>query len=446
LKLLAKSLVEKIQRRKKASFKKSSGPMIYCARDLSISEALQVIQAGFRGIILSGGGKTSHAAIILRNYQIPAVFGVRDLLDKLQDGDQIALDGGKGSVVVNPTQETLKEFRSRKRAYESFTKGLLRLKDIIPKTKDGFEVTLLGNIDFEEEVEVLKKYGDYGIGLFRTEILYLTGRREESVQEDIYRKIADLVYPNEVTFRAFDLGGDKVLGGRETNPFLGLRGIRVLLFKRELLETQIRAVIKANVRGNIKFMIPMVSTVDEVVEARDVYESVYQRLKEEGLEVTRPTFGVMVETPSLALMVKEIAPWVDFISLGTNDLTQYTLAVDRRNPRVSYLYDHLHPAHLRLLKKVIEDAMEVNVPVCVCGEMASDPMGIPLLIGMGCREISVTPVSLLETKELIMGLKQGETEELVEECLKASTTKEVRDKVSQFLSKRFPHLVMFRPI
>ncbi len=447
LRNLAKSLVEKIQQIDKGLSKRvdSREPRVVVAEEVSIFDAFQIVRAGFKGVILGGGGKTSHTAIIFRNYRVPAVFGIGRSIEKIKNGDLIALDGGKGKVIVNPKKNTLDKFQDRLKAYIHFTEELMRLKDVTPRTKDGREIVLMANIDFEEEVEFVQKYGSYGIGLFRTEILYLTNRIDEEIQTTIYRDIAEKVYPKKVIFRAFDIGGDKVLRIREGNPFLGLRGIRVLLKEKELFKAQIRAILKANKKGNIAFMIPMVSTVNEIKETIKLINEVKKSING-GDTLPNLEFGIMVETPSAALMIKEFAPYIDFISVGTNDLTQYTLAVDRRNPRVSYLYDHLHPAVLKLTAKAVRDAKGAGLKVSICGELASDPMGIPLLIGMGVDELSVTPVVLLETKELIMGISQDEATELLEKALRLPTTRDVRKLTSRFLNKRFPNLVMFYPI
>lgn len=441
LRVLAKTLAGKIQKIEKNLLMRSKEARIFVSDELSIFEAFKVIESNFKGVILGGGGKTSHTAIIFRNYRIPAVFAVGEEIEHIKNDDLVALDGGKGKIIINPNKDSLSIFKKRIKAYANFMKELMRLKDVAPKTKDGYEINLLANIDFEEEIKILKKFGNYGIGLFRTEIFYLTKRIDEDTQAKIYNEIAESIYPNKVVFRAFDLGGDKVLGVKEGNPFLGLRGIRALLREKKILYSQIKAIFTANRRGNVAFMLPMVSTVEEIKETLKIMKGLQKELY-----TPMPEFGVMIETPSAALMVKEFSPFIDFISIGTNDLTQFTLAVDRRNPRVSYLYDHLHPSVLKLAYRAVKDAKEIGLKISVCGELASDPMGIPLLIGMGVEELSVTPVVLLETKELIRGISKEESEELLERALKASNTREVRSLSSEFLNKRFPNLVMFHPI
>jgi len=441
---LARELITTMQRERnhETTFRKDS---ILLAEDLSIQDAIKAVKSGVRAIALTGGGKTSHHAIILRNFGIPAVFGMRADLDDVEDGTTVILDGAKGIVIVNPKKATLERYQAERERYEEFTKELFEHKEERPITLDGREFTVLANIDFPEELGILRGLGQHGIGLFRTEILYFTGKIDLESQREIYEKIAEEIYPCPFVIRAFDLGGDKVFQFKEKNPFLGVRGIRVLLRNKRLFMEQIKAVILANKKGNIKFMIPMVSVVEEVLESKELLHQVFDELKPREPGVQLPDFGIMIETPSSALIADKIAPHVDFFSIGTNDLTQYTLAVDRRNPEMSYLFDHLHPSVLRLIKEIVEVSHKYNVWVGVCGELAADPYGVPFLVGMGVDELSVPPASLLGTKELIRKISLEELEELVRKSLEAQTSREVRELAADYLRERYPEVTLFYP-
>ena len=441
---LARELITTMQRERnhETTFRKDS---ILLAEDLSIQDAIKAVKSGVRAIALTGGGKTSHHAIILRDFGIPAVFGMRADLDDVEDGTTVILDGAKGIVIVNPKKATLERYQAERERYEEFTKELFEHKEERPITLDGREFTVLANIDFPEELGILRGLGQHGIGLFRTEILYFTGKIDLESQREIYEKIAEEIYPCPFVIRAFDLGGDKVFQFKEKNPFLGVRGIRVLLRNKRLFMEQIKAVILANKKGNIKFMIPMVSVVEEVLESKELLHQVFDELKPREPGVQLPDFGIMIETPSSALIADKIAPHVDFFSIGTNDLTQYTLAVDRRNPEMSYLFDHLHPSVLRLIKEIVEVSHKYNVWVGVCGELAADPYGVPFLVGMGVDELSVPPASLLGTKELIRKISLEELEELVRKSLEAQTSREVRELAADYLRERYPEVTLFYP-
>ncbi len=443
---LARELITAMRRERGDDVNYREGTILI-AEDLSIQDTIKAVKSGVKGIALTEGGKTSHHAIILRDFGIPAVFGLRCDLNSIEDGAQVILDGAKGIVIVNPRKSTLERYAREQQEFELFTKELLEHKEEKPITLDGREITVMANIDFPEELEmILKRLGKHGIGLFRTEILYFTGRSDTESQTKIFSKIAEEIYPCPLVVRAFDIGGDKVFHHyREKNPFLGVRGIRVLLRERKLFEEQMKAVIRANTKGNIKFMIPMVSVVEEVVESKKLLEEIYKELKKENPDVQLPDFGIMVETPSSALLLDKIAPYVNFVSIGTNDLTQYTLAVDRRNPEVSYLFDHLHPSVLKLIKIVVETSHRNNIWVGVCGELAADPYGIPFLVGLGVDELSVPPASILETKELIRKVSVEELEELVKKSINACSAREVREIAAEYLKKRYRRVTIFYP-
>lgn len=442
---IAKDLINKMRASEPGEYIEIQPGTILISDDLSVKETIHIVQQKIKGVVLKAGGQTSHAAIILRDFQVPAVFGV-ETISTIENEQTIIVDGNRGSVILFPKVPTLYEYEIRLKEYEQYQTDLLRLRKREAVTRDGFQIGLSLNIDFPEELHILDHIEKRGIGLFRTEVLYFTGRLDEDTQFQIYQELANRVYPFKATIRAFDIGGDKLLGSRERNPFLGLRGIRVLLKERETLKKQFRAILRANAKENIRFMLPMVSNVEELVEFKQLADEVVLEMTASGEEdVKFPDIGIMVETPAAALLVEQFKGYVKFISIGTNDLTQYVMAVDRKNPRVGYLYDHLNPAVLRLIYWAIRRAHSINLPVSVCGEMASDPFAIPILIGMDVDELSLAPAYLLQTKKLIRHISKSEARELKDKILQMSTTKEVRSLMSSYLKEKFAEILSFIP-
>lgn len=417
---------------------------IIIIESLSIDEALRIIRSNVKGVITEKGGRTEHSAIILRNFKIPAVFGIEKITKLLEDNDVVILDGGKGVVIINPMDSTLERYNLIKRDYEKYESELVSERELPAITTDGKEIGLFANIDVPEEVQELLKIGKYGIGLFRTEMIFREYGDNEEAQYKIYLEIARNVYPNSVTIRAFDIGGDKLYSDyQEDNPFLGLRGIRLLLDEPTLFEKQIRAVIRANELSNIRFMLPMVATVEEVVEAKKIFIQAKKVLEREYQKVNQPRFGIMVEIPSAVLLLEHIAEIVDFISIGTNDLTQYTLAVDRKNQRVSKIFDHLNPAVLKLIKIATEVCREKNILVASCGEIASDPYGVVVLVGLGVDELSCPPSRIPEVKSLIRRINLQEAENIASNAIKLPSSKEVKKVIKEYIKKIMPELLEF---
>ncbi len=415
--------------------------VILFADDITIEESIRIVSSDVKAVVLREGGKTSHAAIILRDYRIPAVFGVGNFEDKVDDGDEVVINGWKGEVIINPEKATLERFRELVEKYKEEAKGLIEIKDLPAVTTDGRGISLMANIDLPEEISLVLDEGAHGIGLFRTELLFYEYGDDEKEQEGIYRDICEKVYPFPCIIRAFDLGGDKVIKGyREKNPFLGLRGVRLLLEEEDRFRKQIRAVLRANVKENVKFMIPMVTTLWEVKRSRAIFLEEAEKLSKKE-KINLPKFGIMVEVPSIALTIDNVAEYIDFVSIGTNDLTQYTLAVDRRNMRVSYLFHHTHPAVLKLIKRVVDAGREYSFRVGVCGEISSDPVGIVLLIGLGVGELSLTPSLVLQTKKLIRRISMEEVETLAERSLSMSDGDEVTRIVMEYLKEKAPDIV-----
>jgi len=418
---------------------------ILIAHDLSPSDAAQLRKERISGVTIETGGRTSHTAIMTRSLEIPAVVGVKQITSQVRNGDLVILDGNKGLVFIKPDERTLERYERERDRYTAFLVELQELKDLPALTPDGHLVQLSANIELPEELDSVLLHGAKGIGLFRTEFLYLTKHilPSEEEQYKIYRTVAEKIHPDPVIIRTFDLGGDKVIpppdGIKEINPFLGWRGIRFSLARLDIFKTQLRAILRASVVGNIKVMFPLIASLDEFRQSKQIFRNVERELKKEGILFNRNCeLGVMIETPSAALISDLLAREVDFFSIGSNDLTQYTMAVDRANARISYLFDPLHPAILRLIKQVVETAHKRKIWVGLCGEMSADPLAIPLLIGLGLDELSMSPVALPEVKKIIRGIKIEDAKKMVRKALQFKTPFEIRNFLKKEIKSKFP--------
>jgi phosphotransferase system enzyme I (PtsI) len=394
-----------------------------------------------KGYVTDFGGLTSHAAILARSLNIPAVLGLHDATNKIQENDELIIDGYKGLVIVNPDEETLNEYKTKIEKLQSYDEELYKLKDLPAKTTDGKTIKLFANLDLMEELEFITHNCARGIGLVRTEQLFnhLESFPDEEEQYITYKDLADRIYPEIVTIRAFDIGGDKVLPVdlHEPNPFLGWRGIRLLLDNPELFKTQIRAVLRASAHKNIYFMIPMVTAIEEVRETKILIEQCKKELKAEKKQFDKHLpVGLMIEVPSAAAMAKDFAEESDFLSIGTNDLIQYTLAVDRGNEIVSKLYQEFHPSIVRFIHHVAKEGKKVGKPVSLCGEMAADPFAAPLLVGLGLESLSISPSIIPQIKKIIRSISYKDAKELAEKCLEMRTEKEINDALHHFYNKR----------
>ncbi len=404
---------------------------VLVCEDMTVSEALRAVKAGVRAVIMERGAITSHGVIILRDYRIPALIEVFEAANVIKEGMTLAVDGSGGMVVIEPDEETLSSFQKKQEEERIEQEELERLIGLETRTLNGHRVEIMMNLDLPEEIELVEKVKKCGVGLFRTEYLFLTGRRDEESQTRIYREMARANYPYVFTVRTFDLGGDKVIGVKEPNPFLGMRGLRFLMVRPDLFKAQLRAVMRANELGNIRIMFPMVSSLEELSGVKALFQEVIDEVSPPHV----PDFGIMVEVPSVIMMAKEFAREVDFMSIGTNDLTQYTLAVDRQNFRVSHLYQQLDPSVLRGVYRVVEAGAEAGIPVAVCGELASDPIGALVLLALGVRELSVSPPNYLRTKKLVMNLALADTDMLRESILSARTPEDVK-RMAHWLMKQ----------
>ncbi len=412
---------------------------IVVAESLSAADIVLFSRRGILGTAMDYGGATSHVSIMARALSLPAVVSTHGVTSGVQSGDLLILDGLDGRVIVNPTEETLAFYRERQERYRRLQHEQKQLVPLPSETIDGHQVRLMANLEFQEELKLLEEYGAKGVGLFRTEILFLMQRRvnlSEDEQYATYKLIVEAVAPDDVTFRVLDFGGDKMLplGHREHNPFLGWRGIRILLDKPELLYPQLRAILRASAHGRLRILVPMVTELGEVLEFRGVVEKVAEDLRAAGEAFNENIpIGIMVEVPAVALKARRFAAEVDFFSIGTNDLTQYTLAVDRGNDLVASKYQELDPAILQLIKNTVDAAHAEGITVSVCGELAARPQATPLLLGLGVDELSASPIYLPELKRVIRAIRMDETPQLAERALRASDAHEVHAILKEWM-------------
>lgn len=412
--------------------------VIVVAEDLTPSDTAQLNRDYVKGFTTDIGGRTSHSAIMARSLEIPAVVGTKVATTEIFNGDLLILDGLSGEVHINPTEELLEEYRKKQADYAKQLEEWAKLVNEPSITKDGVQVELVANIGTPADVEGALQNGAEGVGLFRTEFLYM-GRDELPSEEDqfeAYKAVLEGMKGKPVVVRTLDIGGDKELSylklPEEMNPFLGFRAIRLCLDRTDIFRTQLRALLRASVYGNLKVMFPMIATLDEFRKAKALFLEEKEKLEKEGIPVSDSIeLGIMVEIPSTAVLADQFAKEVDFFSIGTNDLIQYTMAADRMNERVSYLYQPYNPSILRLVKMVIDASHKEGKWTGMCGEMAGDETAIPLLLGMGLDEFSMSATSILKARSLIRKLSKADMEKLAEEALQKSTVDEVIELVKE---------------
>ena len=412
---------------------------IVVSENLTAADLLLFSRRGILGCAFDRGGATSHVSIMARALGIPAVVSLHGITDVVQPDDLVIIDGIDGKVIINPDAETLAAYKIRQERYRRLLQAHKQLVPLPAETLDQHRVLLRANIEFIEELKKLDEFGSEGIGLLRTEVFLLMKGAltlDEKKQVRSYKQVVEAVAPEVTTFRLLDLGGDKMLpvAHREQNPFLGWRGIRVLLDKPEILVPQIRAILRASAFGPARILIPMVTNIEELHRFRALLNQVKDELKQEGHAYDdNIAVGIMVEVPAVALMTDLFAHEVDFFSLGTNDLTQYTLAVDRGNDLVSDLYREIHPGVLRLIKRTIDAGEKQGIPVSLCGEMGGNPKVAPILVGLGLHELSASPAFLPEIKRVIRAIKRSEAVELATRALLAKDAEEVHRMLDQWL-------------
>ncbi|MBS4937218.1 MAG: phosphoenolpyruvate--protein phosphotransferase [Lachnospiraceae bacterium] len=408
---------------------------ILVAEDLTPSMTAGLNPQTVYGIVTELGGRTSHSAILSRALEIPAVVAISGLLENIHDGDTVCFDGDKGEVVIHPDADTLAEYEKKKEAYLLEKKELENYKGKPSVTKDGRKVEIVANIGKPEDAQRALEYDAEGVGLFRTEFLFMDRENAPTEEEqfEAYKKVATLMKDKPVIIRTLDIGGDKeipYLGiEQDENPFLGYRAIRLCLDRKEdLYRPQLRALLRASAFGDIRIMIPLITCVDEIREAKALIREIMEDLDRENIAYNKNIqVGIMIETAASSIMADVFAKEVDFFSIGTNDLTQYTMCVDRGNAKVSYLYSPLNPAVLRSLKRVITSAKEAGIMVGMCGEAAADPLLIPLLLVWGLDEFSMSASSILKSRKLVTNSSIADLEKIEKEVMKFTTEKEVRE-------------------
>lgn len=416
---------------------------VLVAKDLTPSMTAGINPANVVGIVTELGGRTSHSAILARALEIPAVVAVNGLLEQVKDGDTVVLDGSTGEVYVNPETETKTAYEAKRDQFLKEKKGLEKYIGKPSVTKDGVQVEIVANIGKPEDIDKVLQYDGEGVGLFRTEFLFMdrTSMPTEEEQFEAYKKVAAAMNGKPVIIRTLDIGGDKEIPymglEKDENPFLGYRAIRLCLDRKEdIYKPQLRALLRASAFGNIRIMIPLVTCIEEYREAKALIEELKKELDEKGIAYKKDIqVGIMVETAAASLIADIFAKEADFFSIGTNDLTQYTMSVDRGNKKISYLYSTFNPAVLRSIRHIIACGREAGIMVGMCGEAASDPMMVPLLLAFGLNEFSMSASAILRTRKLVTEYSVSELQEVADKAMSFATTAEVEAYMREFMEK-----------
>ncbi|WP_027107680.1 phosphoenolpyruvate--protein phosphotransferase [Lacticigenium naphthae] len=417
--------------------------VIIIAEDLTPSDTAQLNKQFVKAFVTNVGGRTSHSAIMARSLEIPAIVGTKSITENVKDGDMLIVDGLEGEILINPSESELKEYKKKNEEYAELKKEWDRLVNEKTITKDGNHVELAANIGTPKDLIGVKENGAEAVGLYRTEFLYMDSSElpTEEDQYQAYTKVLEGMEGKPVVVRTMDIGGDKELPylklPNEMNPFLGYRAIRVSLDKDDIFRTQLRALLRASVHGNLRIMFPMIATLNEFRQAKTIYEEEKEKLTNEGIKVANDIqVGIMIEIPAAAVLADKFAKEVDFFSIGTNDLIQYTMAADRMNERVSYLYQPYNPSILRLVKFVIDSAHKEGKWAGMCGEMAGDQIAVPILLGLGLDEFSMSATSILKTRSFLLELDTNEMVELAEKAVNdCETAEEVIELVNKYTKK-----------
>ncbi|HBH3603614.1 TPA: phosphoenolpyruvate--protein phosphotransferase [Clostridioides difficile] len=415
-----------------------SEEVVLIAHDLTPSDTATMNKKMVLGFLTDIGGRTSHTAIMSRTLEIAAIVGLNDITSKVKDGDFVVFNGDTGEVIVNPDEETINKYTELKAKYEDERKALQLLKGKTSVTLDGKHVELAGNIGTPNDIEGLIKNDAEGVGLYRTEFLYMDRDSfpTEEIQYEAYKAVLEGMDGKPIVIRTLDIGGDKELSylsmEPEMNPFLGYRAIRLCLDRKDIFKTQLRALYRASVHGRLRIMFPMISSLEELLQAKEVVKEVLAELDSEGVAYAKDVeIGMMIEVPSAAVISDVLAKHVDFFSIGTNDLIQYTCAVDRMNQKISYLYNQFNPAVLRLIKTVIDNAHKEGKWAGMCGESAGDQKMIPILLGMGLDEFSMSPISILPARKLITSVKESDMKKLADDVLNMGTAEEIKSYIEK---------------
>lgn len=443
-----KRLINNLQKRHTLSPSDLREEVILFSKDLTPSDTAMLNKNYILAFVTDKGGRTSHTAIMARALEIPAIVGAIDATSKVRDGDIVIVDALHGKVIVNPTEQQIEEYTRYREDLKKLDSELAELTHLPSKTLDDHEIFILGNIEIPEEMGIIRDHGAQGVGLFRSEFLFLDkALPDEDRQFNEYKSVVDFFNPLPITIRTLDVGGDKIYAYtnsyKERNPFLGCRAIRFSLENEQLFRTQIRAILRASNFGKVRMMFPMITTVEELIKSRSiVYECMNELRKkkipfDENIEI-----GIMIEVPSAIINADILARYADFFSIGTNDLVQYTLAVDRISEKIAYLYNPLNLAVLRMLRMVVETAERNNTPISICGEMAGEPKYAMLLIGLGFRVFSMGPAYMNQVKRIIRSVSAEECRRLVDELLASEKTDEIESKMHAIITEKFPWVTL----
>ena len=441
---VSKRVLNHLMYRDRMSLADLEQEVILVTHNLLPSDALAMNSRMVKAIAMDAGGKTSHTAILARAFELPAVLGLSNITRAARTGDQIIVDGNRGKVIVNPDEATLKRYSDILKEWQKREVQLSTLNKLPAETRDGKLISLQANIEVPEETDALIAHGADGVGLFRSEFLFMQpgGVSAEEQQYQSYRRVLEALEGRPVTIRTLDVGGDKAIPGfeqhNEKNPILGWRAVRFCLSRSELFKSQLRALLRASAHGDLRIMFPMISGVEELEKVLLLLEEAKEECREKKQEFNEEIqVGIMIEVPSAALTTDILARKVDFFSIGTNDLIQYTIAVDRGNERIAYLYEPFHPGVLRLIRTVVDNAHAAGIPVSMCGEMAGDPMATVILLGLGLDIYSMSSFSIPEVKQIIRSISMIEAEELVGEIMEMKSYDEIDHHVHGWMNARY---------
>jgi phosphotransferase system enzyme I (PtsI) len=446
---IEKTVLRNLLGERRENLQQLKQPVVVLAHDLTPSETAALDPHTVHAFATEAGGRASHTAIMAGVLEIPAVVGLGKFITDVSGGDEVIVDGNRGVLILNPDEETRERYEQTRKSFRTFEQGLDQLRDLPAETRDGTHITLLGNIEFPQEATHCLERGAGGVGLYRTEFLYLNKDTDPSEAEHVeaYNTVIRTLGAKPVVIRTLDLGADKFATAsepvrEERNPFLGLRSVRLCLRNLTLFKTQMRAILRASAFGDVRIMFPMISTLLELRQCKMILAEVKEDLEEENIAFNRKLpIGTMIEVPSAALMAEQLAKEVNFFSIGTNDLIQYTLAADRTNENVASLYNAGDPAVLRLIEQVIRAAQKHGTEVSVCGEMSGEPIYTMLLLGMGLRQLSVTPHNIPEIKKVVRSISLDEATQVAREALRMETARDVNNYLREQTRRILPEVI-----
>jgi len=444
---LGEKILRNLAGKEQESLQEIDERVIIVAHDLSPVDTSEMNIAKVMGFITDVGGRTSHTAIMAQSLKIPAVVGLESVTRQVRDGTLLIVDGNRGEVIIDPDDDAIILYQEKQLEHQRYESSIVKIGRLPAETMDGHKITIKANIEFLEEVVAAKDYGAEGIGLYRTEFLYLRGQefpREEELFED-YKQMAEIMAPTAVTIRTLDLGGDKFSSklalDREMNPALGLRAIRFCLKQPEIFKTQLRAILRASAFGEIRLLIPMISGLQEILDTKEILEAVMAGLQKEGLAYDADIkTGIMIEIPSAVAVADILARHVDFFSIGTNDLIQYALAIDRVNENVAFMYEPFHPAILRMIQQVVKAAKNAGIGIALCGEMAGDPLCVFILLAFGIDELSMNAGNIPLIKKAIRSVNMEEVRADLEHIFQLDTAQRVRAFITERVKQLVPDL------